>query len=191
MGVGGVAAGWSLWLQVRPAPVAAWLQQIGGSLSLRSASGPVSLEDYRGRWLLLYFGYTHCPDICPTALATMAQVMNEAQKRRIPIAGLFVSLDPRRDTPDLLRRYARFFHPDMVGATAEAEHLRRIAARWRVSYRVPDVGEDEDYAVEHSTFVYLVDPWGRVVELFDEHTPTQAFLRRMYVARHALPVGRR
>jgi len=147
------------------------LQSMGGDFSLQSDKGTVSLHDFRGKVTLVYFGYTHCPDVCPMALGVMGSAMQalpEDEGRRV--AGVFISLDPRRDTPKVLAGYARFFDSRIVGLTGTPEVLDRIADDWRVGYSVPDAPVDANYAVEHSTFIYLVNPDGKVAALFDEQT---------------------
>ncbi len=169
----GWATAWQLEQRLQ-ASTPLWLQQLGADFTLHSADGDVSLHDFRGRWVLLYFGYTHCPDICPTALATIAAVIRQASEYQV--AGLLISLDPRRDTPELLQQYSRFFHPAIQGITGSPDELKQVAARWRVSYHVPDQPADQDYAVDHTAFIYLVNPDGHVQALLDEQTPVSVFL---------------
>lgn len=147
---------------------------------MRSADGALALHDLRGKVVLLYFGYTHCPDACPTALGVMARAVRslpQAMQRRTAL--LFVSLDPERDTPELLKRYTAFFDPRMVGATTTPQRLQRIAAAWRVSYRIPPHAPGAEYAVSHSSFIYLIDPQGRLVDLFGDGTRAEAIAAAM------------
>lgn len=162
-----VAGGWMLMHQRPEIPAA--LQAMGGDFRLQSASGPVSLHDLRGKAVLVYFGYTHCPDACPMALGTMGAAMQQLDTDAgARVAGIFISLDPRRDTPAVLGEYAQFFDARIVGLTGTPKELDKVAAAWRVGYEVPDEPADAQYSVEHSTFVYLVSPEGRVANLFDE-----------------------
>ncbi|MDX8401586.1 MAG: SCO family protein, partial [Mariprofundaceae bacterium] len=143
----------------------------GGDFTLQSAAGAFHLHDLRGKVALVYFGYTHCPDACPMALGVMAAAM-----RALPpawaerVAGVFVSLDPERDDPATLRDYAHFFDRRIIGVTGAPDHLARVARAWRVDWHVPAHAPGEDYAVDHSTFIYLVTPDGRVADVFDEKT---------------------
>lgn len=167
--LGTAAGGWLMWAQRPYVPL--WLEGTGGDFRLASESGPVNLHDFRGKVVLVYFGYTHCPDACPAALGTIGSAMQQLTGTRgRRVAGLFVSLDPRRDTPKVLKAYARFFDTRLIGLTGSAGELEKVAAAWRVSYSVPDAPPDANYAVEHSTFIYLVNPEGRVAALFDEKT---------------------
>jgi len=147
------------------------LQAMGGDFTLTSSKGPLSLHDFRGKVVLVYFGYTHCPDICPTALGVIAGAIEHLPAKLAGRAeGIFVSVDPRRDTPDLLDKYTVFFDPHIHGVTGSPEQLAKIAAAWRVGYSVPDAPAGSNYEVEHSTFIYLVNPEGKVAALFDEKT---------------------
>jgi protein SCO1/2 len=95
------------------------------------------------------------------------------------VAGLFVSVDPRRDTPALLGQYASFFDKRIMGVTGTSQQLDKIAAAWRVDYAVPDQPADTNYSVEHSTFIYMVNPDGRIADLFDEKTDSALIAGKM------------
>jgi len=165
--------------RMQPA-VPAYLAGMGGDFTLLSAGGPVSLHDFRGKVGLLYFGYTHCPDACPMALASMARAM-----RGLPpdlearVYGLFVSVDPRRDTPRHLHDFTAFFDRRIVGITGSPAQLAALASKYRMDFQVPDAPADASYAVAHSRFIYLIDAMGRVVQLFDEKTPSERMRRAM------------
>lgn len=166
------AAGLTTWLlEMQKPTVPLALQSMGGDFSLESVRGPVSLHDFRGKVTLVYFGYTHCPDVCPMALGVMAEAMRkvgESQADRV--AGIFISVDPRRDTPALLDQYATFFDKRITGVTGTPAQLDQVAAAWRVDYEVPDKPADAKYEVEHTNFIYMVNPDGQVADLFDEDT---------------------
>lgn len=173
--------GVSAWVMQSQRPeVPSWVQVMGGDFHLVSENGPVNLHDFRGKALLVYFGYTHCPDACPTALGIIGSAMQELTgKAGQRVAGVFISLDPHRDTPQLLDEYAHFFDKRIVGLTGSADELEKVALSWRVAYSVPDAPSDSDYAVEHSTFIYLVNPEGKVVDLFDEKASPKAIAREI------------
>ncbi|RMH62312.1 MAG: SCO family protein [Zetaproteobacteria bacterium] len=158
--------------------VPAYLRGMGGDFTLRSAHGPVSLHDFRGKVGLLYFGYTHCPDACPMALSVIARAlrgMSAAQRDRV--YALFVSVDPKRDTPEHLQAYTAFFDRRIIGLTGTTRQLTALAVKYRMDFEVPQAPADAAYTVRHSRFIYLLDAEGRVVALFDEKTPS-ARLRR-------------
>lgn len=147
----------------------------GGEFTLSGARGPVSLADYRGKVLVLYFGYTYCPDVCPTSLALLAQGLAEltpveaAQTR-----GLFISVDPERDTVERLAAYAPFFHPILEGATGTPEAVAAAARAYGVSYARQPANADGHYVVDHSSATYVVAPDGRLAEILPHDTPPAA-----------------
>ncbi len=138
----------------------------GGDFVLQSADGPVSLKDFRGKVVLLYFGYTLCPDVCPTSLSTMAMALKqlkpeEAEQVRV----IFVSVDPGRDTPERLKKYVQYFHKNMVGVTGEKKVIDDLVRRYGAIYRIVDDGSGAGYLVDHSSTIYLVDQRGKLVKL--------------------------
>ena len=155
----------------RPLPKAA--MAAGGDFTLESASGPVSLKDYRGKLVLVYFGYTFCPDICPTSLASTAEGLKQLKPEEAArVAMVFISVDPERDTPPRLKEYAEFFHPSLVGVTGTPENLAEIAKRYGVFYarqKVETAGGG--YVVDHSADTYVVGPNGQLVGKIAHATP--------------------
>lgn len=129
----------------------------------RAGAAAVTPETLRGRWTLVFLGFTHCPDICPTTLADMAgaqkqwrETLDEAQRPRL----LFVSVDPERDTPERTAEYAHYFDPDTVAVTAEIPVLREFAkALGMVFVKAP--GEGDDYSINHSSMIAVLDPQAR------------------------------
>ncbi|WP_374328346.1 SCO family protein [Azonexus sp.] len=156
----------------------------GGDFSLQGAAGPVALHDYAGRLVIVYFGYTFCPDICPTTLNALveAKALLTPEERQ-KLAVLFVSLDPQRDTPAHLKTYLEFFDPDFAGVTGEASQIAEIAARYGVIYKLQPPGEGGNYAVDHSAETFLVGPDGRLRARLAHGTPPaqMAALIRQYL----------
>ncbi len=116
-------------------------------------------RDFRERVVLLYFGYTHCPDACPTTLATLHQALDRLGKEADQVQVLFVTVDPDRDTRQRLRRYVRVFGPQFVGLRGSADRLEELTRRYRVVYN-RDQSEGADYRVAHSTAVFIFDRQG-------------------------------
>ncbi|MDX1604948.1 MAG: SCO family protein [Candidatus Competibacterales bacterium] len=133
----------------------------------------VDAADYRGKALLLFFGYTHCPDICPLTLARLRAALNRLEPRqRQQVRVLFVSVDPARDDPARLREYTDAFGPDVTGLTGTQAQLQALTRRYRVTYGYGDPDENGDYLVSHSSAVFAFDPEGEVRLLIrDEHGP--------------------
>ena len=149
---------------------------------LMDANGrAVSHEDFPGYFQLLSFGYTFCPDICPTTLAEMSVIMETLGKDAERLQPLFVTLDPERDTPAVLRNYTVFFHPRIVGLSGSAELIRRAADNFRVRYeKVREPGSPVDqYAVDHSAGMYLLGPDGRYIRKFAYATPPAEIAARI------------
>lgn len=127
--------------------------------------------DYRGSWLLIFFGYTHCPDVCPTTLGVVALVMDELGADAAKVKPLFISVDPDRDTPESLADYVAAFHPSIDGLTGTPEQVKAAAHTHRAYYAKAPAEEGgqitaEDYAVDHSAYLYLMDPDGVYAHVF-------------------------
>lgn len=141
---------------------------IGGPFSLIDQNGKrVTNADYSGRTMVIYFGYTHCPDICPVTLSVIAEALSKLgddEKRIVPI---FVTVDPERDTPQILNAYLAAFGPHFVGLTGNAQEIGLIKKEYHVySEKQPMPGGD--YAVNHSNTIYVMGPDGSFVDNFDE-----------------------
>lgn len=142
---------------------------VGGPFSLVDHTGrPVTDQDYAGRYMLVFFGFTFCPDICPTELQTIAQAMDQlAPDEQDRVQPLFITINPERDRPAALAEYVNLFHPRIVGLTGTPEQVAAVAKAYRVYYaRSKEAGEGPDYLMDHSTFVYLMGPDGRFISLF-------------------------
>ena len=169
----GIAAG--AWWAVRPVagPFAecgnsavAGEADIGGDFTLVSETGEtVTNEDVITKPSLVYFGYTFCPDICPVDSARNADAADLLAERGIDVRPVFISVDPERDTPEVVRDYTDIFHPDMIGLTGSPEQVAAASSAYRTYYSAPDT-EEEYYLVDHSTFTYLVLPEHGFVEFF-------------------------
>lgn len=154
-------------------PVAA--KPAGGDFTLASADGPVSLHDFRGKVTLLYFGYTYCPDICPTSLSTVAAGMTQLSPEEAErVAVLLVSVDPARDTPAHLKTYAGFFHPRIVGVTGTPDQIADVARRYGVYFAAQKSDSAAGYVVDHTAETYVIAPdGGLAARLPHGVTPTQ------------------
>ncbi len=169
--IAGVALFWQPEVPERPLPKAPVVA--GGDFTMLSAGGPVSLSNYRGKLVLVYFGYTYCPDICPTALAATAEGLKQLTPDELAkVAMIFVSVDPKRDTPERLKEYVEFFHPSIVGVTASADVVAEAAKRYGVFYAEQKVATaGGGYVVDHSSDIFIVAPDGQVVGKIAHGTP--------------------
>ena len=145
-----------------------------GDFVLRTAQGPLDSQSLRGKVLLVYFGYTNCPDIWPSTLATAAQAMNILKpEERARTRLIIVSVDPGRDTVDRLKEYAAYFHPAMLGATGTAEEVAAVARLFGASYALQPPRADGGYAVDHSADAFLVAPDGRLTGTISFSAPPE------------------
>lgn len=150
----------------------------GGDFTMNTIDGVKKLSDYQGKLVLLYFGYTYCPDICPTNLGNLSvayQQLTDKQKANLQI--IFVSVDPERDTPQRLQQYVNYFESNMVGMTNTPEIIAEVARRYGVVYaKVDDPNNGTNYAVDHSAFTYVVDLQGKLQEQLPHATAPQQFI---------------
>lgn len=136
----------------------------GGDFTLESANGPLSLHELQGNVVLLYFGYTFCPDICPTALAVTAQALSVLEAQEIEkVRVLFVSVDPERDTLDRLREYTAYFHPAIIGLTGSPAAIDHAVKLYGAAYRRQDVSSAGGYVVDHSSSTFVIAPDGKLL----------------------------
>jgi protein SCO1/2 len=137
----------------------------GGNFTLHSASGPVSLRDFRGQVVAIYFGYTFCPDACPTALAALGSALKSMPAAQAAkVQPIFISVDPARDSPARMKEYAAFFHPRMVGLVGSETEVSKVAKAYGVFHRAQKVGSAGGYMVDHTSFIYLVGPRGDLLK---------------------------
>lgn len=152
-------------------------QPKGGNFTLLSSDGEVSLSDFQGKLVVLYFGYTFCPDICPTNLGSLSlayQALTPAQKEQVQV--LFISIDPVRDTPERLKQYTGYFAMNAIGLTGTPANLNQIARNYGVVYLSHQTNPDDQYyAVDHSAFTYIIDPQGQLTTQLPHATSAQEF----------------
>lgn len=148
-----------------------WLGGDGGALSL---GGPFTLEngsgkvvtdrDYRGKYMLVYFGYTYCPDVCPTTLNAVAAAMDKLGPKANEVNPLFITVDPKRDTPAVIKQFAAAFSPRIIGLTGTPDEIAKVAKEYRVYYAVHRTGPGpNDYSMDHSSVLYLMGPKGHFI----------------------------
>ena len=141
--------------------------EYGKKLDLTDHAGrPRHLEDFRGKAVVLFFGFTHCPDVCPTTLAQTAQALKTLGADADRVQVLFVTVDPERDTPEVLAKYVTAFDPRFLGLYGDAEATRRAAKEFKIFYEKrsdgPSGGQNGSYSMDHSAQTYVIDPQGRL-----------------------------
>lgn len=183
-------------MRVRPVLVALWLAMALATSGKATAQAGIELpfelvdmsghavtdRDFRGRWLLVYFGYTFCPDICPTTLGEITSVMETLGAKGSQLQPLFISLDPKRDTAEVLRDYLRSFDAEILGLTGTDEQVARTASAFSVAFFKMPGDTSSEYTIAHSGFVYVVGPEGGLVTRF----PADADAERMVATLRAL-----
>ena len=139
------------------------IQGYGNDFRLTDHTGkPRTMADFRGKVVVVFFGYTHCPDVCPTTLSEMRQVMQMLGKDADRLQVLFVTLDPARDTPELLSKYVPSFNPTFLGLFGDRVATEKVAADFRIIYRVAAGKTPESYTVDHTAASLVFDPQGRL-----------------------------
>lgn len=138
---------------------------VGGPFTLTDMTGRrVTDKDFLGRPILVFFGYTHCPDICPSGLQVMAAALDKLGPKGEKVTPVFITLDPERDTPQVLSEYVKSFHPRLVGLTGSADEIKAVAKSYRVFYqKVADDKAPADYTYDHSAIFYLMGADGNFV----------------------------
>ncbi len=162
-----------------PLPDSVQIQHdIGGDFTLQKHDGTtVTAKDFHGQYLLIYFGFTYCPDICPTSLVQMVRAIQGLDATKRPeILPVFITLDPERDTTQELAAYVADFDPRMVGLGGSLEQIKDIAQKYKVYFRKSGSEDDiknGNYLVDHSSFFYLIKPDGTFSHMFNSQIDTE------------------
>ena len=148
-------------------------EPIGGPFTLVDHTGkPRKDADFRGKLMLVYFGFSFCPDVCPTDLMAIGQAVDKLGPDGDAVQPLFVTVDPDRDTPAHLAEYVPFFHSRLLGLTGDAAQIRDAARLYRVYYAKVAIEGAAEYTVDHSGFIYLMDRDGKYLGFFPPGTPS-------------------
>ncbi|XVN43190.1 MAG: SCO family protein [Candidatus Rickettsia vulgarisii] len=140
--------------------------QIGGGFQLMDQNGKVFTSDnLKGKLSLIYFGFTYCPDICPTSLQKILEVYNALRKYNINIQFIFITIDPERDTPEILKEYLKHYNPNFIGLTGSEKQIKDVADKFKVYYAKTD-DKNHDYMMDHTSFIYLMNQEGKYIKHF-------------------------
>jgi protein SCO1/2 len=149
-------------------------EPIGGPFALTDHTGtPRTHADFRGKLLLVYFGFTYCPDVCPTDLQAIGLALDKLDSAGEEVQPLFITLDPERDTQELLAEYAPMFHPRLIALRGDLAATREAARAYKVYYAQPPVSGSSSYTIDHSGFIYLMDRDGKYLGFFPPGTPPE------------------
>ncbi len=154
---------------------------IGGPFSLVDQNGNrLTDKDFRDRYMLVFFGFTSCPDICPAGLQLVSAALDKLGEKADRIVPVFISVDPVRDTPEKLGDYVQNFDARFVGLTGTPEEIAKAAKAYRVYYKkVPNTDLPDDYAIDHTAIFYLMDPKGEFVTHFTPTTPVEELVAKL------------
>jgi protein SCO1/2 len=196
-GILAAAAGWLVWPREVPEPpertaaelmdVVMWGREpIGGPFALVDHTGaPRTDKDFRGRLLLIYFGFTFCADACPIDLQSIGQALDLLGPLAAKVQPLFITIDPEKDTPEQLKSYVEQFHPRLIGLTGDPREIRKVARAYKVYAAKTAPGESDGLNFDHSSLVYLADAAGKYVGYFPPGTPAD---RMVEVIREQLAI---
>ncbi len=182
----GLAAAVALLPQVRERLLPSVGQQVsgkalvGGAFTLTDNSGKrVTDQDYRGKYTLVFFGFTSCPDICPAGLQLMSGALEKLGPKAQRITPIFISVDPERDTPEKLAAYVKNFDPRLVGLTGTSDEIAAVAKAYKVYYaKVPNKERPGDYTMDHTSIIYVMDSKGEFVTHFTPSTSVDEMASR-------------
>lgn len=154
------------------------LESLGGDFVLHSARGDVALKDYRGKVVLLYFGYINCPDACPTTLSQWTKAFKKLTPTELEkVQGIMVSVDPERDTLAELDAFTDFFHDNIVGVSGSLEELTQVTALYGAEFKIQPHQPGKNYGVDHSFHVFVINPAGKLVERIDFTLPIDELVK--------------
>lgn len=151
---------------------------IGGPFELVDQNGQTVTEaDFAGRYMLVFFGFTYCPDVCPTALWEVTQALDmleeAAPDKAEQVVPIFITVDPERDDSEAMKSYISHFHPSMMGLTGTPEQIANVAREYRAYYKRVDDASASTYLMDHSSFIYVMSPAGEFITSFTHQTPPE------------------
>lgn len=145
--------------------------ELGGDFSLQSAEGTISLSDYKGKVVVVYFGFLSCPEVCPTSMGVLKKSFNKLGEQSDSVKGILISIDPKRDTFDKLANFANYYHENIIGVTGTPEEIDGVAREYGAYFKAIKSDEfDQDYVFEHSSRYYIIDKQGDLVDAMRHST---------------------
>ena len=153
---------------------------IGGPFTLTDQDGrKVTEKDFLGKYMLVFFGYTYCPDVCPTELQVISAALDSLGPKADAIQPVFITVDPQRDTPEVMKQYVGNFHPRLMGLTGTPDEIASVAKAYRVFFSRVENSAPDTYLMDHSTITYLMDPQGKFLKHFSYSTDSAALAKAL------------
>jgi protein SCO1/2 len=163
---------------------------VGGPFELTDHNGRrVTDKDFRGRLMLVYFGFTYCPDICPAGLQVVTAALEKLGTDTNRVVPMFITVDPERDTPEQMKQYVSSFHKTFVGLTGSKEDIAKAAKAYRVYYRKVQDESLSDYTMDHTSFLYLMDAGGQFITHFPHSISPDKLAERLAAEIEKMPAG--
>lgn len=163
---------------------------VGGPFELTDHNGRrVTDKDFRGRLMLVYFGFTYCPDICPAGLQVVTAALEKLGTDTNRVVPMFITVDPERDTPEQMKQYVSSFHKTFVGLTGSKEDIAKAAKAYRVYYRKVQDESLSDYTMDHTSFLYLMDAGGQFITHFPHSISPDKLAERLAAVIEKMPAG--
>jgi protein SCO1/2 len=154
--------------------------KIGGDFVLVDPEGnTVDSQKFRGKIMLVYFGFTFCPDICPATLHVMSEILAALDKDADKVQGVFITVDPERDTKENLGSYLKHFHNNMIALTGNKEEIDKVAKKYKLYYAKTKEAKDDDYMINHSSFIYVMGKDGKYITNFTHHMSLEAMVEEI------------
>lgn len=155
-------------------------EKLGGNFSLTTHKNePFSLDSIKGKVGLVFFGFTHCPDVCPDTLGRINVLMSNLEDKSQDIQPLFITVDPERDTPEVLATYVKYFHPSILGLTGTTEQIDKVIKQYRSNYSHGEKNESGAYSVNHSSNLYVIGRDGELAQIIQYGTPQKMMEQRV------------
>jgi len=174
--LGAVAFGW---YQVNRIPDNEF-PEFKPEFSLHSVNGPFKLTDIKGKVGLIFFGYAHCPDVCPATMVNFGRMLDLlTDEERAKMKAIFVSLDPDRDTPEIMAKYTGFFHDDILGLSGSVEEVTAAAKSFLIAYEHDKPNDIGNYSMNHSTYIFIVRPDGKLGRLMGHQSEPEDIAREL------------
>ncbi len=160
------------------------ISERGGAFTLFGSEGAVSLSDFRGKVVAIYFGYTKCPDVCPTNLSLLSSALKQMTEEELDkFQGIFISVDPGRDDPQSLADYTKFFHPKIIGISGAPRDLDPVVAKYGAYYeKTPYSNSAMLYGIAHTSEIYVIDPSGTLLSILPHASAPKEIMRQLRAA---------